>query len=323
MAVLIKSAKSKTTEKITILIVLAIFIFFISIFSGCESRQQKEVMGTFSEIKSNNQDNINLAYEEIDRINSIMSIYGKDTELSKLNREKQIDASEELSYIIDKSIYFSIITEGSFDVTIFPVLELYKKTFNESNRPPTDEELGKEMEKINHNNIIRQDNSITLINNASIDLGGIAKGYAIDKALEKLDTGIVNIGGDIAVKSTKHYTIALVNPDNKNEFITKFSIKEGCIATSGNYERYFDKSRKSHHILDPNTGKSAQGLISVTIIGDKKKALECDALATGVFVMGKEKGLKLINNLQDFETLIIDENNSIAKSENLYLFEIA
>jgi FAD:protein FMN transferase len=297
---------------------IGIIIFFLS---ACEHAQSREVMGTFSEIKADNPESIDSAYREIERIEEIMSIYNNSSEISKLNKEKTILPSKELLYVINQSLYFSEISEGSFDITIQPLLHLYTKTFREMNRPPTDEEITAAIEKVGYHKIVINNTgtesiNLVLLDNASIDLGGIAKGYSIDRALTKIRKGIVNIGGDIGIKN-KDYSIALSNPDKKDDFIAVFRLDNGCIATSGNYERYFDKTRKIHHIMDPRTGKSSQGLISVTILGKNKKSIECDALATAIFVMGKEKGIRLIESLDGFETLMIDEDNIITKSNNL------
>lgn len=302
--------------------ILLILWILCTILSSCEYIQTKEVMGTFSEIKSDDKTSISNAYNEIKKIEQMMSIYEPDTEISILNTNKSIKISDELGYVINKSILFSEISDSSFDITILPLLDLYKTSFKEHNSPPSDIEIQKEMKKVSYKNIIVQGNMVQLMNNSLIDLGGIAKGHAIDKALEQLESGIVNIGGDIGIKS-RSTIIALANTDNTDQFIAKFSLDNGCIATSGNYERYFDKTKKAHHIMDPRTGKSAQGLLSVTIIGKNRKAIDCDALATSVFVMGKDKGLKLINSLDGFETMIIDENNSFNNSSRLTDFLIS
>jgi FAD:protein FMN transferase len=321
-----------------IIIVIIILVLFIIVLTSCEYKQTKEVMSTFSEIKSNNNKKINEAYKEIEKVQSTMNVYDEKTEIAELNREKEIQASEELFYVVNKSAYYSQISNGSFDITVLPLILLYKNSFEQMKRAPNEEEIGNELKMVGYKNLIfekgiiedfdgkkgisKERDWIKLQNNASIDLGGIAKGYAIDRALEKLDNGIVNLGGQVGVKGNKKHKIALVNPDNKDEFITRFELSNGCISTSGNYERYFDKSKQNHHILDPKTGKSAQGLISVTIIGDNKKGIDCDALSTSVFVMGKERGIELINNIDGFYAFIIDENDSIIRSNGIEKYEI-
>ena len=290
--------------------------------ASCYQVENKEVMGTFAEIKTTNSGKIEEAFSEIRRIESVMSIYDENTEISGLNKLKEKKVSDELLSLIMKSLYYSNISKGAFDITILPLLDLYRHSFSTAGQPPSEEEINSELRKVGFSNVKINSNIVTLENNASIDLGGIAKGYAIDRAMKIIEKGIVNIGGDLAVKGKTHY-IALVDPDNKDNFITKFKLQDGCIATSGNYERYFDKEKKAHHIMDPRTGRSAQGIISVTVIGKNKNAVDCDALATSVFVLGKNDGLNLIDSLQDFETLIIDDQNNIFRSKNIRDFEVS
>jgi len=115
------------------------------------------------------------------------------------------------------------------------------------------------------------------------------------------------------------WKVALTDPDDSNNYLTSFNISNKAIATSGNYERYFDPSKKVHHIIDPRTGYPASELISVTVIADE--CIDADALATAVFVLGPEEGLNLVNSLNDVETLIIDKNRNIYRSDNLSRFE--
>ena len=118
----------------------------------------------------------------------------------------------------------------------------------------------------------------------------------------------------VGKKPNNNWQIALENPRNKQEYITILNINNKAIATSGDYERYFDPEKKFHHIINPNTGYSATELISVTIITDK--TIDADALATAVFVLGKDKGLKLVNTLNNVEALIITNDRDIIKSSD-------
>jgi thiamine biosynthesis lipoprotein len=160
----------------------------------------------------------------------------------------------------------------------------------------------------------------------SITLGGIAKGYAVDCACEKLiNDGIkyalVNIGGDMRAVGDKNgvpWEIALQNPRNKEEYITIITLDNESVATSGDYERYFfENGRRIHHIINPKTGYPANESISVTIIA--KKCIDADALSTSVFVMGPEKGKALLDNF-NVKGLIIGSDKQIIKS-NLYSYD--
>ena len=157
-----------------------------------------------------------------------------------------------------------------------------------------------------------------------ITLGGIAKGYAVDEALKVIkDMGIsyalVDAGGDISTLGSKPrgelWSIALVNPDDTSQSLATFRVHDKSVATSGNYERYFDPEAKVGHIIDPRTGYSAAGCISVTIIAES--CTQADALATGVFVMGPEDGMRLVESLDDVKCFIVDADRIIYRSSGL------
>jgi len=163
-----------------------------------------------------------------------------------------------------------------------------------------------------------------------ITLGGIAKGYAVDEALEVLEGmdikhALVNAGGDMATLGSKPegepWNVALVNPEDTSQSLATFTFWDKAIATSGNYERYFDPEKEAHHIINPKTGYSAKECISVTIIAEN--CMQADALATGVFVMGPDDGIKLVESLDDVECLIVDADRIIHRSSGLnkYLSE--
>ena len=291
-----------------------------------KTEQTKELMGTvvtitiYNEEEAKAQTAIERAFQEIERIEALLSNYINTSEVYLLNKNSKItDASNELIYLIGKSLRYGDMSRGAFDITVQPILDLYKKSFQELKRPPTDEEIKDIKKLIGYEKIYIKNNNILLKPNMKITLGGIAKGYAIDRAIKTLkDRGIkhalVNAGGDlraIGSKGKQPWQIALQNPRKKQEHIVIIPINNTAVATSGDYERYYDDNKKFHHIVDPRTGYSATELISVTIIA--KTALEADALATSVFVLGKE-GITLIENTKNVEGLIITKDKEIIKS---------
>ena len=169
---------------------------------------------------------------------------------------------------------------------------------------------------------------IRLEEGMEITLGGIAKGFAVDEAIKVLkemgiDHAMVNAGGDIATIGSKpdgeKWTVALENPKDTSDYITRFEIDGGSVCTSGNYHRYFDPEAKVGHIMDPRTGFSVDECMSVTIISDD--CTTADVLATSVFVMGPVTGMELIDGLERVEGLIIDANKTIHRSQGLNFFE--
>jgi thiamine biosynthesis lipoprotein len=285
-------------------------------------------MGTFVTITVISNDEgkaenaINLAFKEMERVESLLSEYKLKSEVSLLNKNGFLNnASEDLLDNIKKAMYYSELSDGAFDITVKPILELYKNSFKIKKRAPTEEEINETLVLVNYKNIEIKGRRIKFLNDeVKITLGGIAKGYAIDRAMGVLQEngikhGLVNAGGDmraIGDKNGQPWRIALENPRNKSQYIAIIYLENESVATSGDYERYFDPEKKFHHIVNPKTGHSARELISVTIIAEN--AIDADALATSVFVLGYKKGLQLIENLDNVEGLLITKDRKIIKS---------
>ncbi len=312
---------------------LLLFLLVTILLTSCSSikktEETKESMGTFVTITVYNENKeaaekaIAKAFKEIERIEGILSNYKNVSEVYLLNKNGEIDgASNELVYVLGKSLRYGDLSRGAFDITVQPILDLYTKSFQELKRPPTEEEIKETLKSVGYENIFIKNKHIEFTKpNMKITLGGIAKGYIIDKAIDVLEKqgvehALVNAGGDmraIGNKGKENWQIALQNPRNRQEFITTVLLNNKAVATSGDYERYFNENKTFHHIVDPRTGYSATELISVTIVADK--AIDADALATAVFVLGKEEGLKLIESLKDIEALIITEDREIIRSK--------
>lgn len=311
-----------------IIISLLLLILIASCTSLKKIEQTKELMGTFVTITVYDEDTkkaektITAAFEEIERIENLLSNYKKTSEVFLLNENGEIDeASNEFIYVLGKSLRYGDLSYGAFDITVQPILDLYKHTFKDLNRPPTNEEINKALKLVDYENIFIKNRHIEFLKpNMKITLGGIAKGYIIDRAIKVLENNkikhaLINIGGDmraIGNKGKENWRIALENPRNKREYITIIKINNTAVCTSGDYERYFDDEKKFHHIINPKTGYSADELISVTITAHK--AIDCDGISTSVFVLGKDKGLELIESLEDVEGLIITKEKEIVKS---------
>jgi thiamine biosynthesis lipoprotein len=265
---------------------------------------------------------ISEGFSEIERIEEVLSTYDESSEISILNREKEIsNPSDDLLANIRKSAYYGELSSGAFDITVQPILDLYKESFEVNKRPPTDDEVKNELEKVDYSEIEASDDRVSIGPGQKITLGGVAKGYAVDKVIELIkakgiENALVNAGGDIRTIGKKagsiEWTIALANPRDKKEYITIIRMSDKAVVTSGDYERYFDDDMKFHHIVNPLTGYSADELISVTIVAEN--AFDADAISTSVFVMGPEKGLELIEGLDNVEGLLITSEKEIIKS---------
>ena len=193
---------------------------------------------------------------------------------------------------------------------------------------PTPEAIKKSVERIGYQKIVldKQKSTIFLKDFAmKLGLGGIGQGYIADKIKELLQSkgctsGIVNVSGDINTwgkqPNGKPWTVAIVNPMNKNKVFATFPLEDSAVETSGNYEKYvtFNGIRYSH-IIDPRTGYPATGIVSVSIFA--KQTEIADALATGVFVLGVEVGLDLVNQIKGIECVIVDDKGKIHTSKGI------
>jgi thiamine biosynthesis lipoprotein len=263
----------------------------------------------------------------MNHVDQLMSPYIESSELSLLNRQASqapVQISDELFKVIERSIFYSELTHGAFDITYASIGYMYD--FREAIRPSRNQ-LDSHVQYINYKNIVLDpsDNSVFFMDpNVRIDLGGIAKGFAVDLAIEKAaQSGVENIlvtaGGDSRIlgdRAGRPWVIGIRHPMDKNRVIAKLPLADESLSTSGDYERYFDEDGvRYHHILDPKTGDSARDVRSVTILGPQ--AMDTDALSTSVFVMGPKKGLELLDRLPGIEGIIVDQNGNLLFSNGL------
>jgi thiamine biosynthesis lipoprotein len=274
---------------------------------------------------------IDKAFERIEYVDGLMSNYDNNTELSLLNRQGYItDANPDLIYVVDMSRHYSETSHGAFDISILPLLELWKSKFSPGGTytAPTENEINETLRLVNYSAIVIENNNITLGEDMMLTLGGLAKGYAVDLAVESLiedgvESGFVNAGGDGRYLGTKErgdlWKVGLQNPEKIHEAVVVMNIQDMSVATSGNYERYFNETARVSHISDPRTGHPSQGLISATVIAGT--AMDADAFATALFVMGEQEGVEMIEGLEGVECLIITEDRRVIRSSGFSQYE--
>lgn len=253
------------------------------------------------------------AFDEIYRIHDLMSVHKQSSEVGILNRKGYYEGvSDDTKYVIERANYFSDLSDGIFDITVLPILRLWEENARTS-KVPTDAEISERLELVNYRNVIIQEENISFRKaGMGITLAGVAKGYAVDKAIEALSQGnirhaLVNAGGDIRLIGGKTETIpwkiAIRDPRNKTRIVTTVDLYDQAIATSGTYQRSFND------IINPKVGRPAQGVLSSTIVA--KKAIDADMLATCLFVLGAEKGIELLGRLDGVKALVITSDGSI------------
>ena len=305
-------------------------------------QQTRSIMDTEITVKvfaSNESEGLRVikeAFEEVEKVDSLMSPSKVESQLNLLNTEGLLEeADPAFLYVLERSLYYSELSEGGFDITVKPLLDLWAEKFGPTGprTPPTPEELNLTLEFVNYSKVRIEGRQVSLSPGMGIALGGIAKGYAVDKALESLqaneiENAFVNAGGDgkyignklDAVGEKVPWVAGLQNPEKGEEFITRINARDVAVATSGNYERYFNESARVSHISDPRTGYPSEELMSCTVIAPN--AIDADALATTAFVLGEEGGLELIESLDSVECLFITKDRRLVYSSGFQKYEL-
>jgi thiamine biosynthesis lipoprotein len=273
------------------------------------------------------QQAVDAIFDEVARLDRLMSTYIEDSRISEINREaarRPVDAGDELFTLIQRSLDISVLTRGAFDITYDSVGQHYD--FRERLRP-SDDTLAEELPLIDFHFVeVNNDNQTVSFRREGvrINLGGIAKGYAVERGVEiarrfGVSHARVTAGGDTRLLGDRRGTpwmVGVQNPRNEDEVAVTIPLENEAISTSGDYERFFDEDgERFHHIIVPATGTPAGEVHSATIIGPD--AVITDALSTSVFVMGVDQGLRLIATLPDYEGIVIDAGGQMFYSDGL------
>ena len=238
---------------------------------------------------------------------------------------KPVEVSEETAALLQMAKYYYELSEGAFDITVAPVVSLWDFTGESHHTVPSQEELQKTLSHVDCRKLEIHGTTVTLNDpEASIDPGGIAKGFIADRIKDFLEdqgikSGLISLGGNVLTIGTKPdstpWNIAIRKPFGEaSESVATVRTAGESVVTSGTYERYFEvDGTLYHHILNPENGCPADnGLTSVTIISDSSAA--GDALSTACFVLGPEKGMALVESLENTEALFITEDLSMYQS---------
>ncbi len=321
------------------LLYYARFIFLTLSLSLCAQssaladwyKQQRDIMGTRISIELWHADSGIAAncsekiIAEMHRIDALMSPYKRSSELSFINNNATIAAVEisaELAHLIDRSLYFSEISQGAFDITYASVGYAYDFR---NRRKPSDQAVALRLDAIDYRHISLQGQKLQFLHrDVRIDLGGIAKGYAVDRAIDitrscGIKQAMISAGGDsriIGNKRGRPWIIGIQHPRKPDEVVLVLPLSDTAISTSGDYERfYIENGKRVHHIINPSTGRSAQASWSATVTG--ADAMTTDALSTTIFVLGAIQGMALIETLDGIDAIIIDSNGKLHYSSGL------
>ncbi|MFH0709943.1 MAG: FAD:protein FMN transferase [Pseudomonadota bacterium] len=292
-------------------------LFFCLLIGLLHASQRTQVhMGTLIRVEVDEQnlsDDVFALFKDLD---NRLSTYKSDSEISRLNRNYEINASITTQNILERSLEMSQISDGAFDVTVGSLTHGAYRFGYDDEHLPSHSELQKSGKRVGSKRIVLEENKVKILPETMIDLGGIAKGYAVDLSLELLERhrvkkAVVAASGDIGCLSS--CDVQIQDPFHLDSSIAliRSSLPHLAISTSGNYERYI-KNKTHNHLINPKTGRSEQQYASITLI-DRGDNTRIDALATAVSVMESKKAIALLDSLS-IGYVLIHNDGSIIKS---------
>lgn len=326
---------------------ILVFLSMVFMAGGCSSEKeyssQQFLMDTVIDItvSSGSQDKsriaVETAFDEIKRIADLTDRFPLKgsraynvSDVCRVNDKaglEPVQVGDDVLTMLELSKQYSKITGGAFDVTVGPLMDLWGFG-SEQQKVPGDTLLGQKLSLVGMDKVHldREEKTVYLSKRGmSIDLGGIAKGYAAEKAAQVLkeqgiDRGVVNAGGNVVVLGSKNrrepWRVGIQDPRNSNDLIGVLSLSGQAAVTSGDYQRFFEKNGvRYHHLLDPATGQPAREAISVTVVCDS--STRADILSTAFFVMGREQALDLANRLEGVEVIFVGPDKRITVSSGL------
>jgi thiamine biosynthesis lipoprotein len=269
------------------------------------------------------------AQTRVEELDDMLSTGKEDSEVSKLNALSKAKFSEDTLYLMKKALEICNETDGAFNPTIYPLMELWGFTTGDY-KIPKEREIKKLLANMNPGDITLHEDTGEVVfekDGMKVDFGGIAKGYTSAEIMDifqenGVESGMVSLGGNVQVLGRKTdgslWKVAIQNPDSEEEYLGILETEDQAVITSGGYERYFEKEGTTyHHILDPSTGKPAEnGLTSVTIVSTD--GVLADGLSTALFVMGTQKAKEFWRNHQEeFEVILFTDDGKLLISEGL------
>jgi thiamine biosynthesis lipoprotein len=291
------------------------------------------IMGTriyvqvWSEDPAKGNEAMDAVMAEMHRIDDLMSHYKPESELSQINQRGNTEAvqvDKELFDLIKLSTHYSQITEGAFDITYASVGYLYDYP---NHIHPNDVQIKSALPAVNWRNLLLDEAHHTVRfehPGMKIDLGGIGKGYAVDRCIDILKArgfqhALVTAGGDsrfLGDHMGRPWLAAIRHPDNPQLVVTRIPLSDSAVSTSGDYERYFDEDGvRYHHIIDPHTGHSASKVRSATVIAPT--ATQTDGMSKTAFVLGAQKALEIINRMPEYDAVFVTPDGQVLYSNGL------
>jgi thiamine biosynthesis lipoprotein len=267
------------------------------------------------------------AFDELELIESLMSVYRPDSQLSWLNDHGRIDSAHPyLQRIIRKAGEISVATRGAFDITVQLLWQTYKSS-SDNGRLPNAEEVRNSRKTVGFRNVEVLRNRIRVAHGSRVTLNGIAQGFATDRVKHVLlrngvDNALIDVGelGGIGSKDRVPWKAGIQHPRREDAFVAFTLLGDRCLATSGDYETTFTSDFRHHHIFDPRTGVSPTELSSVSVLAPT--ATEADALSTALLVMGLREGSTLLSARPGIDALFVRKDGRVSATGGFSLGDI-
>lgn len=308
-----------------------------------EFSDEKFLMDTLIQIKvysengEKGQQALEKAFAEFERIHDTTNRFQKNgqdmsasNDVVKINENagiKPVTVCADTINMIERSNYFAGSTGGAFDVTIGPVMDLWGFGKGEQH-VPADEEINRALSLVDYNKVKVDPENMTVFltkTGMSMDLGGVAKGYATDEAVKALremgiQHAIINAGGNVYALGDKPdgspWRVGVQDPRGDKDIIAILFLKDKAAVTSGDYQRYFEEGGvRYHHIIDPSTGKQARDVMQTTVVTDS--AADADILSTTLFVLGAQNGMSFVHGLPATGAIFVGSDRQVSYTENL------
>jgi thiamine biosynthesis lipoprotein len=274
---------------------------------------------------------IDEAFVEIDRLEALFSRYREGTPLWVLNREGILEnPPSEMLEVLTHALEIDTLTDGAFDVTVAPLVDLYSNSFEEVGELPSEVQIENALSLVGSQGInFDRDKIVFERDGMSLSFDGIAKGYIVDQAVkiikkEGVRGGLIDAGGDMSATGEdllgESWRLAIQHPRNPGSYLCLIDLSDGAVATSGDYMQYLTEDFIVHHIVDPRLGTSPDHTSSVSVIAST--AAEADALSTATLVLGPEKGIRLLNELPGVEGILVTKDQEVIKTEGFSRYEV-
>ena len=318
-------------KKIRLITAAFILIFACSCGNnvGKEASRELFAMDTLISVRAYGEDSdeaVDAAAERISELDRLFSVTDENSEIYRLNSLGFSEVSEDTADVISDALRICESTDGALDITIYPVLLEWGFTTDDMH-VPSEEAIAAALARTGFGKVSVSGNKVEIPEGFMLDLGSCAKGYTGGEVIGEMKkrgivSALVNLGGNVQALGKKpdgsEWSVGIANPFSPNELLGVLKISDRAVITSGGYQRYFtgDDGKVYIHILDPETGKPADsGLVSVTVVGSN--GLECDALSTALFVMGKERAVSYWRKHGGFDMVLVTEDGTVCVTEGI------